>query len=111
MRACARWWHALSRAQYTAAVSFRQDIAFFECRAWSLELLDAFFSSAFEPQRCVSVIEGLVHEGLLSRAEGSVLQDACLRQTDAQGRWSEVAPEATPRSDPVSSTGQAVRQA
>src|SRR2546425_533762 len=84
LRACSTWWHALSQAQAAAAVSLYHDIAFFEARTWTLELLDMFFTTCFEPHRVISVLETLVTEGLLSRLEGSVLQEAALRQTDAR---------------------------
>ena len=82
-----RWWRATCQAKTPAAASFRLDLRFMDCRHWTGELVEAFLTSTFTPTRCCLVLEALVQEQQLTRAEASAIENAILSQTDASGRW------------------------
>src|SRR2546427_11487898 len=84
---CATWWRALGKARYTESVSFKQDLLFVHARPFTVEIVDGFFASGFTPRRCIETLEALHAEGLLTRAQATVISEHVLDCTDVQGHW------------------------
>jgi hypothetical protein len=77
-------WYALADAQASRAVTLRQQIAL----VGHVRIdLDHLCVKVVTPQNMVAVIEDLVREGQLRRAQGTHIEEALLQQVDRYGCW------------------------
>jgi hypothetical protein len=91
------FWQALWRSHYSQPVEWRRAVVYFDegdaVPGWDsraghgLDQVQAFITTVCPPPRVMTVLEALVHERLLRRAEASRLEECVLRQVDAQGAW------------------------
>jgi hypothetical protein len=84
-----RWCTALSQAQAPAAQRWGQAVVAFDLEPphgrEKFALVVPFFRQVSPPARVVAVLESLVEEGLLSRQEGTQMEEkvfACLDRID-----------------------------
>jgi hypothetical protein len=83
-------WAALSRARWTVAASWRLALCHFEGQAPALrspERVLHFLAVNVRPQTVLGVLEALIQERLLSRAEGSAIEECLLTRVGATGDW------------------------
>ena len=85
------WRQALSEATWSEARAWAQEVQAFDLSPPhgldKLAQVVPFLQHISTPSRVVAVIEGLVQEGLLTRREGSVLEEKMLACVNAQGQW------------------------
>jgi hypothetical protein len=96
---CWQWWdmpepvssrlyRAITTAHYQRPGDFRRYINF--CRTDPLKVdADHFIDEVLAPQRLVEIVEDLVHEGKLSRRDGSRIEDYWLCCVDQHGHWKQ----------------------
>jgi hypothetical protein len=83
-------WAALYRARWQVASAWRMVLVHFEGQHPSLrspERVWNFLSVNVQPETCINVIEALISERLLSRREGSQIEEHILSHVSADGDW------------------------
>lgn len=85
------WRLALSQATWSEAQAWAKDVQAFDLEpphgAAKLQAIVPFFQDVSPPSRVVAVIERLVQEKLLTRREGTVLEEHVLACVDRAGQW------------------------
>jgi hypothetical protein len=85
------WRLALAQAQWSEPQAWARDVQNFDLSpphgADKLARVIPFFQEVSPPSRVVSVIESLVQEGLLTRREGTWLEEHVFQCVDHQGKW------------------------
>ena len=86
------WRLALSQATWREPQDWAKDVQAFDLEPpygveGKLQAVIPFFQEVSPPARVVSVIESLVQEGLLTRWEGTWLEERIFECTTAQGQW------------------------
>jgi hypothetical protein len=80
-------WRAIERAQWSEAVSFRQVIVLLDDRRPSFDLVQQFVRDHLPPMRAMSLVENLLHEGLLTRSEARQVEALVLARVNRDGEW------------------------
>jgi hypothetical protein len=83
-------WRALYRARWARAADWRRVLVHFEGQHPSLrspERVFRFLAINVQPEVIVGVIEALIEEGLLSRPEGTAIEDCILAHVGRNGDW------------------------
>jgi hypothetical protein len=83
-------WQALFHAKCLEASSFRQMLAYVDVvpnTVDKLAMVGELFDAAITPERMMTLLEGLVLEGRMSRLVATQIEEHLLRQVDATGAW------------------------
>jgi hypothetical protein len=83
-------WAALYRAKWARAAGWRQTLAHFEGQRPSLRSPERVWDFVYRnvmPETIIEVVEGLVQERLLTRAEGTQLEEHILACVGRDGDW------------------------
>jgi hypothetical protein len=83
-------WTALYRARWARAAGWRQTLAHFEGQHPTLrtpERVFRFLATNVLPEMVVGVIEALIAERLLSRADGGQIEEKSLAHVGREGDW------------------------
>lgn len=85
------WWTALRQARWSVSRSWKLDLAYFDqqhrSRTAQLDGVIPFLQTTSPPGRVVAVLEHLVQEHLLTRAEASAIEEGVLRCVNRRGEW------------------------
>jgi hypothetical protein len=83
------WWLAISRAQWSQAVEWREAFLVFARRPGftSAEMVAYFFTHHCAPHDLVTLLEALVQEQVLLARDGRRIEEVLLAQCDAEGQW------------------------
>ena len=83
-------WGALYRARWARAAGWRQTLAHFEGQRPSLRSPARVWDFVYRnimPETIIAVVEGLIAERLLTRAEGNAVEAKILDHVGADGDW------------------------
>jgi hypothetical protein len=80
-----RWWRAIATSRYSEVVAFRQQLLLYS--STKLGGVKHLLHTTWGPAAVVKVLELLVLEQLLTRAEVCPIEDAVLACTGKDGRW------------------------
>ena len=83
-------WAALYRARWSAASAWRVTLVHFEGQAPALrshERVWHFLAVNVQPETVLDVIEALISERLLSRQEGTAIEECILAHVGTGGDW------------------------
>jgi hypothetical protein len=85
-------WSALYRARWAKAAAWRQTLAYFEGQRPSLrspERVFGFLVVNVQPETVLGVVEALISERLLTRAEGGEIEESILGCVGRDGDWAQ----------------------
>ena len=82
-------WRALSQAQWSAAVQWREQFLAFDKpdRTVSSDLVETFLEEVASPQQIMKVLGELMEEKRLLRRDAHQLEEEVLRHVDHTGQW------------------------
>lgn len=85
----AAWWHALARSRWSRPVQLRQTFIGQIVRDGPLtpERAQHFLTTQGHPATLLQILDDLEREAVLATACVRRLEEALLRQLDAQGQW------------------------
>jgi len=88
------WWHALSKAKWSVARQWRQQVVLFDqgiapalATPQAVDAVARFLDTTASPARVVAVLEALAQERLLSRRDSTGIEEKMLMQVTSEGRW------------------------
>jgi hypothetical protein len=79
------WWRTLTQARWSKSVEFKQTVLYFSVGGCGDR--HAFLHQSVSPARTVEVLEALVEEQLLGRAQASRIEDTILKHVTHDGDW------------------------
>jgi hypothetical protein len=90
-----RWWNAMEHARWSEAVALRRALLYYNGLGANEARSQHVLKVLLTPQKTLALLENLTQEGVLLRADTTMIEEHILSMITARGAWSRVEIEET----------------